>query len=209
MTELATKDRELATIKEKLKAAEKLLEQIKKAEEIREEKNERIPIYIAQKPHLADMLPFYNIDSLDIFTDPRDGEQYLTIKIGDQIWLAENFRHRAGKYYHADRNSSNDAEFGLLYDWQTATDKYFCPPGWHLPSKAEFENLLNYAGNMPFSLLAGHYNGNYNFFGSNAYFWSSTEQDPYYAYELNLSNGNAGMNYGSKGCAFSVRCLKD
>ena len=111
-----------------------------------------------------------------------------------------------------------------------------CPEGWHLPTKAEFKTLFtavdgqstadkvlkstsgwNSSGNgtdaFAFSALpAGYrnYYGEYFYEGDNAYFWSSTEDDSKFAYNMYLyyDDGNAYM-YNYKYYGFSVRCLKD
>ena len=110
-----------------------------------------------------------------------------------------------------------------------------CPTGWHIPTRVEFETLKakvtndgnalkavgqgteNGAGTNTSgfaALLAGqrHYtSGNFDYFGSNTYFWSSTEKDSWNAYGMDLrtSDGNVGMGSGSKLYGFSIRCLKD
>jgi len=78
------------------------------------------------------------------FTDPRDGKVYKTVKIGGQIWMAENLNYDApgSKFY--DNKEENGKKYGRLYDWKTA--KTVAPPGWHLPSIEEFKILLNFAG---------------------------------------------------------------
>ena len=75
------------------------------------------------------------------FTDPRDGKTYKTVKIGNQVWMAENLNYDAGSGSWCYEDCS---QYGRLYNWETA--KGVAPQGWHLPSKSEFETLLNNLG---------------------------------------------------------------
>ncbi len=86
------------------------------------------------------------------FTDPRDGQTYKTVKIGNQWWFAQNLNYQTsyGSFCY-DNNSGNCAIYGRLYK-NTAAALYACPPGWHLPSEAEWEQLINYLGGK---LVAG------------------------------------------------------
>lgn len=78
----------------------------------------------------------------EILTDSRDNKTYKTIKIGNQWWMAENLNYNMEGSYAYNNNEEYAATYGRLYDWPLASNA--CPDGWHLPSKNEFQTLLNY-----------------------------------------------------------------
>ena len=85
------------------------------------------------------------------FTDERDGKTYKLVKIGKQVWMAENLADKANKGCWAyNQDTSNVSKYGYLYNYETA--KNVCPDGYHLPTKSEFETLLkNYGGSKDFA----------------------------------------------------------
>ncbi len=84
--------------------------------------------------------------TLDVFTDPRDGQMYNTVKIGNQTWMVENlnFIPSSGDFWCYSDNAFGCSIYGRLYDWETAQS--VSPDGWHLPSLAEWTTLINHYG---------------------------------------------------------------
>jgi uncharacterized protein (TIGR02145 family) len=78
------------------------------------------------------------------FIDKRDGKTYKTVKIGNQVWMAENLAYNAQGSVCYDNDPANEAKYGRLYDWETA--KKSCPEGWHLPSDEEWQMLIDFVG---------------------------------------------------------------
>ena len=144
-------------------------------------------------------------------TDLRDEQVYKTVTIGSQIWMAENLNYETANSYCYKDASSNCIKYGRLYTWDAAITA--CPSGWHLPTKAEFETLVDAVGgestagkvlkstsgwhnsgngtdDFGFSVLPAGYmdatSGGEGWFYLAAYmaqFWSSTEYGSGYAYE--------------------------
>jgi len=93
------------------------------------------------------------------FTDSRDGHVYKTVKIGNQIWMAENLAYKTSSGSWAyNNNESNVTTYGRLYNWAAAMNgdstsynnpsgvQGVCPNGWHLPSGNEWTELVDFLG---------------------------------------------------------------
>ena len=157
----------------------------------------------------------------DTFTDVRDNKVYKTVKIGEQVWLAENLKYNANESKCYDNQPANCDKYGRLYSWETAIKS--CPSGWHLPSKAEWEVLMaiisdeeddNEEDNFGvFALPSGYgYSSGYFYdLGNLSYWWSANEYDGYSTYRRHIyyTNEYADDDSYIKNLLRSVRCVQD
>jgi uncharacterized protein (TIGR02145 family) len=106
--------------------------------------------------------------SSDTFSDSRDGKTYKTVKIGNQVWMAENLQatqyrdgtpipmlmdnkdwtgDTSGAYCYYNHSYKNSKTYGLLYNRGAILNpKKLAPAGWHIPSDTEWQTLVDFLG---------------------------------------------------------------
>ncbi len=96
-----------------------------------------------------------------------DGNAYRTVRIGSQEWMNENLkttRYNDGQpipnitgdsewhnlstpaYCWYNNDVSNGVHYGALYNWSAVNTGRLAPSGWHVPSRDEWNTLINYLG---------------------------------------------------------------
>ena len=100
----------------------------------------------------------------DVVKDGRDGESYRTVKIGEQWWMAENLRYAADSSLCYNDEEYFCKAYGRLYPWVVAMNldtiyrrsgaiyddvvdslhQGVCPEGWHVPTKTEWETMIEF-----------------------------------------------------------------
>jgi uncharacterized protein (TIGR02145 family) len=74
------------------------------------------------------------------YSDSRDQKIYHPAFIGGKIWMTENLKYKAADVQIYDDKTANLDRLGGLYSLGSA--KTSCPDGWHLPTDADWQQLL-------------------------------------------------------------------
>jgi uncharacterized protein (TIGR02145 family) len=182
------------------------------------------------------------------------GKTYITVQIGSQCWLRENldvgamiqgtdtaYDNGVIEKYCYKNDPVNCNTYGGLYQWEEAMQymmkpgtQGICPPGWHVPTLAEFQTLDTTVGEdgnalkaigqgvgngagtntSGFSAMFGafrYHDGLFYDVGRSTYVWSSTRADSTFTYYLTLYHDGGDVNLLSnpKDYGYSVRCIKN
>ncbi len=179
------------------------------------------------------------------------GIHYPVVTIGNQNWMAANLNYATGNSWCYDNDPANCDTYGRLYDWQTVMNgsassnnnpsgvQGICPPGWHVPSDAEWTQLVNHVGvneagaklkstsslwnasdivaatnSSGFSSIPGglrNVDGFFTSLGSHGIWWSSTESSAIRAwnYLMYYSSVSVFRNKNFKTNGLSCRCILD
>lgn len=189
-----------------------------------------------------------------------DGNVYGVVKIGNQYWSTENLRcthyndgtsiptgltnsawstTTTGAYAMYNDDPANKALYGNLYNWHAVNTGKLAPTGWHVPSKAEWDEMLGTLGgsavaggkmkstssvwNSPnsgadnssgFTALPSGYRGTgggYSVLGNGAYWWQRDERNTSQGDYISVSNDlpSTLSNGATKTFGYAIRIVKD
>jgi uncharacterized protein (TIGR02145 family) len=88
------------------------------------------------------------------FTDTRDNRVYKTIVLGDQTWMAENLDYNMTNSWYYDGDATANKDYGRLYNYDAAL--LAAPAGWHLPSQADWVELIKFLGSDDYSITGSY-----------------------------------------------------
>jgi uncharacterized protein (TIGR02145 family) len=190
-----------------------------------------------------------------------DGNVYHTVKIGTQTWMVENLKvthYRngdpiihctdmsqwsnlaTGMWINYDNMGTNGEIYGHLYNWSALVNgPLIAPSGWHIPTEAEWQTLVDFLGGenlaggklkeagtshwqapntgatneSGFTALPGGdcTSGTFSQINTQGTYWSSTETSLNVASTFVLFNNDSAaiISAAGKAWGFSVRCIKD
>ena len=189
-----------------------------------------------------------------------DGNIYHSVSIGTQVWMVENLKTTkfndgtaipmvipdsiweflitpAYCWYNNDETIFKNP-YGALYNWYTVNTGKLAPKGWHVPSDADWQVLVDFLGgtlvgggkmkeidtihwhnpnegatnSSGFSGIPGGSRDEGSMsIGIYGFMWSSTEYDASFSYDRTLFNNTPYVfrNIIPKTFGLSVRCLRD
>jgi uncharacterized protein (TIGR02145 family) len=184
------------------------------------------------------------------------------VKVGKQVWMATNLnveRFRNGDiipqaktnqewneagskkqpaWCYFNNDPKNGEAYGKLYNWYAVNDpRGLAPKGWHIPSDAEWNTLVEFLGGKEnaaeklksnsgwaengngtnssgLSCFPGgyrNYSGECEYVERSGYWWTTTEESVFNAWEycFGYQTGDVNRYSDGKSSGFSVRCVRN
>lgn len=159
---------------------------------------------------------------------PEKGKEPASVKIGQQIWTATNCDTPMMNSFYYDKDSVANHGDGRLYFFSSAMAA--CPKGWHVPSDAEWQTMIDYLGGDSLAVkallpggksglnltYAGYRSANspndlFGKKGETGFYWTSTVKAEQIAYgrSIDVKTGKITVMPYRRANAFSVRFVKD
>lgn len=167
----------------------------------------------------------------ELIIDQRDGSHYRSIQIGNQVLLDSNLKLKVSHEgcWAYDDEQQNVSKYGYLYSWEVACEISEGMPGWHLPTKVEWETLINYLGKETEKVYHQILNGSGTEFqvcfggfrdtddevffgqGTDASLWSATtcDEDTAWFFDINTVSKTAEIGAETKGSGYSIRLFRN
>lgn len=165
------------------------------------------------------------VNKLDSIYD-IENNSYPIVKIGNQIWLAQNLR--TTKYNDGqiiDEVSDNDIWskikkgvcttypnlnntdsikiYGKLYNWKAVDSKKLCPKGWHVPSNAEWDTLETFLSKNLYAYEDGNYEIAQSLVSTNGWCASENPASPGFVNGVKNTTGFNAFPAGSRSASGS------
>ncbi len=165
----------------------------------------------------------------DVHAQVNAKKPFSSIKIGNQEWMTVNWDYQTPKSFFYTNDSTIDSKYGRLYYFSNAIAA--APPGWHLPTLAEWNELIDTLGGYSraaakmfdpsygINLVAGGYkSANINegetlfgFIDTYAFYWTATPDGEQTAYAIHITKATGEFEVTSyrRANGFSVRYVKN
>ncbi|MBQ7310804.1 MAG: hypothetical protein IJW88_04670, partial [Alistipes sp.] len=157
--------------------------------------------------------------NLSLTTDTSAAAGTITARPNGSGWSSTNSDDNL-QYMNGPQSGQETYSSHSYYSYGAA--QKVCPKGWRLPTKAEYDNIATFMGgnnstdsseirSAPYNFVYGgfFYSGGWYKVGSYGRYWSSTQYDSSYGYNLRFNSSSLYTDSNDKYVGESVRCIME